>query len=112
MLVRILTLALVVLAALTACKRSTESKLLGTWNIPVIDAVTRVTYKPDHTCDIWSDGMGGVTTDIAEWRVEGDQIITRYKGKESKTTIVNLTRDDLQIKEAGEQMVFTYTRVK
>jgi hypothetical protein len=112
MLIRIITPALLAVAMFGGCDRSAESKLVGTWNIPVIDAVTRVTYKSDHTCEIWSDGMGGIITDTADWHVEGDQIITRYKGKESKMTIVKLTRNELQIKEAGEQTVFTYTRVK
>src|SRR3954465_2842542 len=110
--VRILTLALAVLGALAACKRSTESKLLSTWNINV-EGVTRMTFKPDHTCDIWShEGIGDVTTDTVKWRVEGDQIVTLYKGKQSKTTIVKLTRDELQTKADGEQMVNTYTRIK
>ncbi len=98
-------------ALLGSCGRPTEAKLIGTWNVPVIDASTRITYSPDHTCDIWSDGMGVVTTDTATWRLKGDQLVTRHKGKEIKSTIV-ITRDELKIKDAGQDTFYTWTRVK
>ena len=112
MLVRFLVTAAIALAFFSACQRSTESKLIGTWNVPVIDASTRITYKADHTCDVWSDGLGGASTETAEWRLEGDRIITRYKGREAATIIVSISQKDLRVKDANKDTIFTYTRVK
>ena len=56
--------------------------------------------------------MAGVITLAGQWRVEGNQLITRYKDQEVKATIVKITPDELKLKFAGKDTVYTWTRVK
>jgi hypothetical protein len=104
-----LLLPLIALLCLTGCQRSTEAKLIGTWDIPVAGATDRVTYRSDHTC---FTSMSSVITLVGKWRVEGNQLITRYRNEEVKTTIVKITPDELKLKFAGKDTVYTWTRVK
>jgi hypothetical protein len=104
-----LLLPLIAVLCLTGCQRSTEAKLIGTWDIPVISTTVRVTYKLDHTC---FTSMAGVITLAGQWRVEKDQLITTYKDQEVKATIVKITGDELKLKFAGKDTVYTWTRVK
>jgi hypothetical protein len=104
-----LLLPLMAVLCLTGCQRSTEAKLIGTWDIPVIGATDRVTYKPDHTC---LTSMAGVIALAGQWRVEGNQLITRYKNEEVKATIVKITPDELKLKFAGKDTVYTWTRIR
>jgi hypothetical protein len=104
-----LLLPLIAVLCLTGCQRSTEAKLIGTWDFPVKGTTDRVTYKPDHTC---FTSMAGVITLAGQWRVEGNQLITRYKNKEVKATIVKITPDELKLKFAGKDTVYTWTRIK
>ncbi len=95
-----LLLPLTAVLCLTGCQRSTEAKLIGTWDIPVIG--------PDHTC---LTSMAGVIALAGQWRVEGNQLITRYKNEEVKATIVKITPDELKLKFAGKDTVYTWTRI-
>jgi hypothetical protein len=104
-----LLLSLIAVLCLTGCQRSTETKLIGTWDIHVKDATDRVTYKPDHIC---FTSMAGVTTLAGQWRVKGNQLIATYKNQEVKATIVKITGDELKLKFAGKDTVYTWTRVK
>src|SRR5260370_34759681 len=102
-----LLLPLIALLCLTGCQRSTEAKLIGTWDIPVTGATDRVTYKPDHTC---FTSMNNVVTLAGKWRVEGNQLTTRYKKEEVKATIVKITPDELKLKFAGKKTVYKCRR--
>ena len=104
-----LLLPLIAVICLTGCQRSTEAKLIGTWDIPVKGTTNRVTYKPDHTC---FTSMAGVITLAGKWRVEGNRLIATYKNQEVKATIVKITDDELKLKFAGKDTVYTWTRVK
>jgi len=104
-----LLLPLIAVLCLTGCQRSTEAKLIGTWDFPVIGTTNRVTYKPDHTC---FTSLAGVTTLAGQWRVEGNRLIATYKNQEIKATIVKITGDELKLKFAGKDTVCTWTRIK
>ena len=56
--------------------------------------------------------MASIITLAGQWRVEGNQLIATYKNQEVKATIVKITGDELKIKFAGKDMVYTWTRVK
>lgn len=102
-------LPLIALLFLTGCQRSTEAKLIGTWDIPATGVTNRITYKPDHTC---FTSMAGLIALAGKWRVEGNQLIATYKNQEVKATVVKITGDELKIKFAGKDAVYTWTRVK
>jgi len=104
-----LLLPLIALLFLTGCQRSTEAKLIGTWDIPATGVTNRITYKPDHTC---FTSMAGLIALAGKWRVEGNQLIATYKNQEVKATVVKITGDELKIKFAGKDAVYTWTRVK
>ena len=94
---------------LSGCQRSTEAKLIGTWDTPVTGVADRITYKPDHTCFI---SMAGLIALAGRWRVEGNQLIATYKNQEVKATIVKITGDELKLRFAGKDTVYTWRRVK
>ena|SRR5215469_3657068 len=104
-----LLLPLIALLCLTGCQRSTEAKLFGTWDIPVSGTTNRVTYKPNHTC---FTSIAGLIALKGKWRVEGNRLIATYKNQEVKATIVKITGDELKLKFAGKDTVYTWTRVK
>src|SRR5262249_39638067 len=104
-----LLFSLIALLCLTGCQRSTEAKLIGTWDVSATGVTDRVTYKPDHTC---FTSMAGLIALKGKWRVEGNQLIATYKNQEVKATIVKITGDELKVKFAGKDMVYTWTRVK
>ena len=104
-----LLLPLMAVLCLTGCQRSTEAKLIGTWDIPVKGTTDRVTYKADHTC---FTSMAGVITLAGKWRVEGNRLIATYKNQEVKATIVKITGDELKLKFAGKDTVYIWTRIK
>jgi hypothetical protein len=100
---------LMALLCLTGCQRSTEAKLIGTWDVSVTGVTDRVTYKPDHTC---FTSIAGFIALKGRWRVEGNQLIATYKNQEVKATIVKITGDELKVKFAGKDTVYTWMRVK
>jgi len=104
-----LLLPLIAVLCLTGCQRSTEAKLIGTWDIRVTGTTNRVTYKPNHTC---STSIAGFIALAGHWRVEGNRLIATYKNQEVKATIVKITGDELKLKFAGKDTVYTWTRVK
>jgi len=104
-----LLLPLIALLCLTGCQRSTEAKLIGTWDIPATGVTNRITYKSDHTC---FTSMAGLIALKGKWRVEGNQLIATYKNQEVKATILKITGDELKLKFAGKDTVYTWTRVK
>ena len=104
-----LLLPLIALLCLTGCQRSTEAKLIGTWDIPATGVTNRITYKSDHTC---FTSMAGLIALAGKWRVEGNQLIATYKNQEVKATIVKITGEELKLKFAGKDTVYTWTRVK
>ena len=56
--------------------------------------------------------MAGLIALAGKWRVEGNQLITTYKDQEVKATIVKITPDELKVKFAGKDRVYTWTRIK
>jgi hypothetical protein len=104
-----LLLPIIAVLCLSGCQRSTEAKLIGTWDIPVKGVTDRVTYKPDHTC---FTSIAGIIALAGKWRVEGNQLIATYKNQEVKATIVKITGDELKVKFAGKDTIYTWTRVK
>src|SRR5436190_5391272 len=85
--------AIALLLALSACQRlsSDERKLIGTWETGSMDAVWRVTFKPDHTVallfadfssgrDEWGgDPMPGT------WHLQGSHLTTEVVLPEENT---------------------------
>jgi hypothetical protein len=61
---------LIIVSVLTSCGKSEESKLVGTWTIPIGDAKTYITYQPDHTCIMRTEGYGEPIITTLPWRIE------------------------------------------
>jgi hypothetical protein len=111
--VPIISSLVVPVALLTSCARSTESKLIGTWDVPSSNATTRITYKPDHTWTILTNNRHGISTDTAEWRLEGDEIVELWRGKQvGRIRIVSITADQLRIEDRTAKAILTWSRVK
>ena len=100
------------ITCLTGCSRSIDAKLIGTWDLRMIDGTNQFTFQEDHTCVYHSDGIAGIVTGTGAWRLEGDRLITDYRGKESSGTIVRLTRHELQLRRDSDQETVTCRRVR
>ena len=103
---------LIIISILTSCSRSDESKLVGTWTIPIGNAKTYTTYKADHTCVMTTEGYGEPITTTGPWHIEGGEIVIGSKDPKVRDRIVKLTEAELEIFDVSENRVFTYRRVK
>jgi hypothetical protein len=103
---------LIIVSLLTSCGRSDESKLVGTWTIPIGDAKTYITYKPDHTCIMATEGYGEPITTTGPWHIEGREIVIGSKDPKVRDRIVKLTETELEIFDPTQNQAFTYRRVK
>jgi hypothetical protein len=108
---RSLALSVFAVTVLIGCRQSTEAKLLGSWDAPAIDASNRITLNPDHTFEGSSSGMGGTLTFKGSWRINGDQLVIQYDGKEPiSETIAEITSDEIRFKDAEGD--FTWKRIR
>lgn len=103
---------LIIVSVLTSCGQSDERRLVGTWTIPIGDAKTYITYKPDHTCIMTTEGYGKPITTTGLWRIEGHDIVIGSRDPKVRDRIVKLTNVELEIFDASQNQVFTYRRVK
>ena len=103
---------LIIVSVLTSCGRSDESKLVGTWTIPIGDAKTYITYKPDHMCIMTTKGYGEPITTTGPWHIEGREIVIGSKDPKVRDRIVKLTETELEIFDPTQNQAFTYRRVK
>ena len=80
MLTRVTALWLFTLAFFAGCEHSDEHKLIGTWETGSIDAVWRVTFKPDHTLVLaFKDfsGSGKFEPEVSgTWQLNGKDLTT------------------------------------
>jgi hypothetical protein len=93
---------------------SKDAKLLGTWLEPVFDATVTVTYRADHTFVGSGYFLGDktpTTLGSGTWRIVRDQLITRFKGKETRRRIVSITENELQLEDSPGK-IFTYKRTE
>ena len=107
-----LGLCLIIVSVLASCDQSDESRLVGTWTIPVGDAKTYVAYKPDHTCIMTTEGYGKPIIVSGPWRIEGHDIVIGSKEPKVRDRIVKLTDVELEIFDASQNQIFTYRPVK
>ena len=103
---------LIIVSLLTSCGRSDESRLAGTWTIPIGDAKTYITYRPDHTCIMTTEGYGEPIITTGPWRIEGHDIVIGSKDPKIRDRIMKLTEAELEIFDPRENHAFTYQRVK
>jgi hypothetical protein len=103
---------LIIVSLVSSCNRSDESKLVGTWTIPIGDAKTYITYKPDHTCIMTTEGYGEPITTTGPWHLEGHEIVIGSKDPKVRDRIVKVTDAELEIFDASQNRVFAYRRVK
>jgi len=103
---------LIIVLVFTSCGRSDEGKLVGTWTIPIGDAKTYITYKPDHTCVMTTEGYGEPITTTGPWHIEGREIVIGAKDPKVRDRIVKLTEAELEIFDVSQNRVFTYRRLK
>jgi hypothetical protein len=107
-----LSLCLISVSLFTSCRRSSESRLVGTGTLPIGDAKTYITYKPDHTCSMVTEGYGQPIAVSGPWRIEGHEIVIASRDRKARDRIVKLTATELQIYDTSINHVFTYRRVK
>jgi Lipocalin-like domain len=107
-----LALAIFATTLLFGCRPSMESKVLGSWDAPAIDASNRITFHPDHTFQCVNNGMGGTLTLNGNWRIEGDQLMIRYDDGKTPTseTIVEITSEEMKFRDAEGS--FTWKRIR
>ena len=104
---------LIIVSVLISCGWSDESKLVGTWTLPIGDAKTyNITYKPDHTCLMTVEGYDKPIITTGLWRIEGHEIVVGSKDPKVRERIVKLTETELEIFDPTQNRAFTYQRLK
>jgi len=81
---------------------------------PVFDASVYITFRADHTLVSSGYGLGGKSRadfGAGRWRVDGNQLVTRFEGKDVRARIVKITAKELQIEESPGK-IFTYKRAQ
>ena len=103
---------LVAATLIAGCLDSTDSKFVGTWTAPGIDAACEVTFNRDHTgrarCRA-TDWDGGIQT--FRWSVEGNQLFEWFDdGKARRATIVAITPTDVTLRYSDQDWPAGLTR--
>src|SRR3979490_1572359 len=91
-------IAALAIAAFAGCSRSSESKLVGRWQLP--GTPIKATFRADHTFQMeTSDGHNSRVLVTGSWRCEGDQLLTTMQTTDGKRqdsqeryTIITLNR--------------------
>ena len=109
------SMALSVFAAilLLGCGQSTETKILGSWDAPAIDASNRITFNADHTFVGTGNGLAGDVSFRGTWQVNGNQLVIQYEGQKALSeTIMTLTHDEMTFMDADGNRPFPWKRVR
>jgi hypothetical protein len=110
---RSVTISVFAVTLLLGCRQSTETKILGSWNAPGIDASTRITFNADHTFGGIGEGLGGAHPFKGTWQVNGNQLVIQYEGQEAiSETIMTLTHDEMTFMDADGNRPFPWKRVR
>jgi hypothetical protein len=102
MLSRILAFFICCAVSLVACKRSPESKLVGTWRAASAQNAAKIRFDANHTFTggEWSlteSHQPPVIPDEGEWHVTGSKLVLNFRGEfhKPKQSELGLTvRDD------------------
>jgi hypothetical protein len=80
--------------------------------MPVIGGVDRITYRADHSYEMYCDARNGPLQLTGEWRLDRDRVIMRYNAGEIAMTIKEIRPDTLLVREGRAPIDSTFTRVK
>jgi hypothetical protein len=92
-----------------------EDRIVGTWEEHVIDAISRIRFRPDHTMLTTVDST---VMRRGTWRIDGRTLIVdehltvpgRKRSRHSRAIIFELTRDRLITGELRPAVTFTRVR--
>ena len=111
----------VVVIALSACRSSSETQLVGRWEIPLGNVSVVFNFRRDHMLQI--EGTENVPAIIAKgtWRLDGDKLYIHATLTEPSSnppapdmtwTVITITSGELKVKRLGIDFVDTYKRIK
>jgi hypothetical protein len=102
MLFRILAFSVCCAVLFVACKRSPESKLVGTWRAGSAENAAKIRFDADHTFTggEWSlteTHQPPIIPDDGEWHVTGSKLVLNFRGEAhhpKQSELVLTVRDD------------------
>ena len=106
---------------LSACWRSSESRLVGQWQAPVPSTSVVFRFRHDHTFEVEGFNASFAATGRGMWHLTGDKLYLhpptvepwRYApDRDILWTIVSLTGTEMRVKAAGDDIVRTYKRIQ
>ena len=80
MLLRVLPIAICTLTALSACKHSIDSKLVGSWRGRTDEMAGQISLSADHTFASHEWDATNSLTDAGDWHVSGDKLVLNFRG--------------------------------
>jgi hypothetical protein len=80
MLLRVLPIAICTLTALSGCKRSVDSKLVGSWRGHTDETTAQIWFSSDHTFASHDWDATNSVTDAGDWHVSGDKLVLNFRG--------------------------------
>jgi|SRR5436309_10698239 hypothetical protein len=83
MLSRVLPAAVCGLLIFASCKRSIESKLVGSWRGHTDEMAGQIWFSANHTFVSHDWDATNSLTDTGDWHVSGDKIVLNFRGATS-----------------------------
>jgi len=100
------------------CKRSADSKLVGTWRGRPDEMAGRIWLSSDHTFASHEWDTTNSLTDAGDWRVSGDKLVLNFRGTTRKPEAKHielpftLFGDDTLVVRTTDGRVNTFEREK
>ena len=118
MLKRVLPIAICGLLLSAGCKRSAESKLVGSWRGHTDEMAGQIWLSADHTFASHDWDATNSLTDAGDWHVSGDKLVLDFRGTTGKPeerhveVPFTLFGDDTLVVRATNGKVNTFERQK
>jgi hypothetical protein len=118
MLKRVLPIAFCGLMLSAGCKRSVESKLVGSWRGHTDEMAGQIWFASNHTFASHDWDATNSVTDAGDWHVSGDKLVLNFHraSRPSEATHVELPftlfGDDTLVVRATNGKVNTFERQK
>ena len=118
MLLRAFPIVICALTALSGCKRSVDSKLVGSWRGHTDEMAAQIWFSSDHTFASHEWDATNSLMDGGDWHVSGDKLVLNFRGatrKPNETHIevpFTLFGDDTLVVRATSGKVNTFERQK
>lgn len=119
----ILLFSLSTVLVLAGCKRSIDSKLVGSWRWKSCDDAGDVDYRKDHTFTSreWAvtyTHQPAMLFDTGEWHIHGDKLVMDFKGDSHPPNVrhaefpIMMFDENTLLMRSADKTINTFERVQ